>query len=294
MCVNSIGGYVDNNSNNLRSINDDETMVLLEYTRKLIELDNSIRRRNFFTSDDEKLIEDIILYNNSISNISSSSDSTISSDSSNSSSSLSYEEKIDIIYKSLDTKWAHNFYLYDDRLEATTMVKGWVGRKMIGSNCIVIERAVVTRYYKCEGCIIEEALGCLSDLRQNVSGNVPSGCNITFIGHLPGVTCCPQFGPDKTGKVNLIASTSGYPEALRCIQNVGCSSSEVYSSLLEECQYTCPLEYTSDKTMANITVSDQNGNDACLANFNAGRPKSQSSYLMYFIIALVSLIVGMT
>jgi hypothetical protein len=32
-------------------------------------------------------------------------------------------------------------------------------RKLIGANCVPIERGVVTPYYNCIGCVVEEATG---------------------------------------------------------------------------------------------------------------------------------------
>ena len=273
ICV-IIGNNVDN-----KMIDNDR----LAHKRKLItELDNRIRRKNVFNTYDEKLIEDIILFDITRSN----NDSTINTNS------LSYKEKTDMIYNNLDSKWEHKFYRYDNILNKTNIIPGWVGRKMIGSNCIVIERAVVTRYYKCEGCIIENALGCLNDLRQNISGNVPPRCNITFIGHLPDTMCCPLFGLDKAGRMNLIATTAGYPDTLRCIQSVGCGDTDVYNSLLEECQYTCPLKLdATDPSLAKVTASDVSGGDVCFASYNAGSLNSEVSYIMAFVIVLISLFV---
>ena len=264
-------GMNDNNMNN-----NDAGKDILEHKRRLmIELDNRIRRSRIISSIDEKLIEDIILYDNINNN-------TI----------LSIEQKNDIIYNALDTKWEHSFYRFDRASNTSRTIKGWVGRKMIGSNCVVIERAIITKYYKCEGCVIEQALGCLNDLRMNISGNVPHGCNISYIGHLPLTSCCPAFGPDTTGNVNLIATTAGYPDTLRCIQSVGCGDSDVYTSLLEECQYTCPLKLDpDDRTVAKTVVSDQAGNDACLAKYNAGYLQNELSYTLIFIIAVMTLVI---
>ena len=266
-------------SSNIRSgimSNDDAGKEVAEHKRRLIiELDNRIRRNRIISSIDEKLIEDIILYDNI-----------------NNDTILSIEQKNNIIYNALDTKWEHSFYRFDRASNTSRTINGWVGRKMIGSNCVVIERAIVTKYYKCEGCVIEQALGCLNDLRQNISGNVPVGCNITYIGHLPYTDCCPVIGPDSTGRVNLIQKTAGYPDTLRCIQSVGCGDSDVYTSLLEECQYTCPLKLNpDDRTVAKIAVSDQGGNDVCLAAYSAGYLQNEISYTLIFIIALTSLII---
>jgi hypothetical protein len=40
-------------------------------------------------------------------------------------------------------------------------------RKLAGSNCVIIERGKAPRYYKCIGCVIEEATACVDDLRSN-------------------------------------------------------------------------------------------------------------------------------
>lgn len=47
-----------------------------------------------------------------------------------------------------------------------------IHRALYGTNCVVIERGVVSRYYKCTGCKVEEAALCVQDLRTNRSHNI--------------------------------------------------------------------------------------------------------------------------
>ncbi|KAJ1412311.1 hypothetical protein B484DRAFT_422886 [Ochromonadaceae sp. CCMP2298] len=44
-------------------------------------------------------------------------------------------------------------------------------RRLIGSNCIRIDRGYIPPYYDCKGCITEEAQGCVDDMRANYSYN---------------------------------------------------------------------------------------------------------------------------
>jgi len=270
----SIGDITNNN--NINNNNNNNNNMYEHKNNLLTELDNMFRRKNIFEVIDGKIIEDIILYDYNIINT----------------TSISIEEKFEIIYDSLDSKWNNTFYHFDEILNDINPIEGWVGRKMIGSNCIVIERATVTKYYKCEGCIIERALGCLSDLRQNISGNVPRGCNISYIGRLTQPKCCPTIGKDASGKINLIAKTAGYPDTLRCIQSVGCGDTDVYTSLLEECQYTCPLTLDNeDPSLGTIAFADAGGGDICLATFSASNRYSLSYILTIIIILIISLII---
>lgn len=110
-------------------------------------------------------------------------------------------------------------------------------RKLVGSNCVEIERGTVTKYYMCVGCVIENAMGCVNDMRQNKSGNVALGCKFDGVGegNLENVMeqeqarlCCPKvFDTTKTLKY----SHSAYPEAIRCIINAGCQESTIYTQL---------------------------------------------------------------
>lgn len=160
-------------------------------------------------------------------------------------------------------------------------------RRLIGSNCVRIETGVVSDYYTCLGCIIEEAIGCIDDMRLNRSGNVHPHCDMAMINEVyESDICCPMMEPDFSGRLDLTYSSSAYPETLRCIQNVGCSESTIYKQLLDECLAVCP----SNK------FSDQYGGPACFANFNHAFPIfSTSTYvsivlLAYFVVTLMYLL----
>lgn len=61
-----------------------------------------------------------------------------------------------------------------------------------GTNCILIERGSVPRYYDCNGCVIDEAQACIDDLRANKSLNVHPDCamksaSVRYLGQ-----CCPR------------------------------------------------------------------------------------------------------
>lgn len=51
---------------------------------------------------------------------------------------------------------------------------GRMMRRLVGSNCVQVELGKVSRYYTCVGCIVEEAMGCIDDMRQNKSGKLAS------------------------------------------------------------------------------------------------------------------------
>jgi hypothetical protein len=157
-------------------------------------------------------------------------------------------------------------------------------RKLIGSNCIEIETATVPRYYSCLGCVVEEAVGCVTDMRYNKSGNVRATCPMsTTFQRFEDVECCPNIDfqlylkrPDDkkpllTTKEDLYYIGSQYPEALRCIERAGCGESVVYTQLMEECLAVCP------------GIDIRTGLSVCLADFNTARPAIQiSRYGMMF------------
>lgn len=127
-------------------------------------------------------------------------------------------------------------------------------RKLVGSNCVQIERGIITPYYECVGCVVERATECLTDLRLNKSGNVRFGCPMSsaFM-KFPGEICCPTFEPLLN---DLEYMGAGYPMALKCMRDAGCETSLIYSQLLTECEKMCPgLDPRSSST-------------ACLADFN--------------------------
>lgn len=66
-------------------------------------------------------------------------------------------------------------------------------RRLTGYNCVQIVDGKVPPYYTCLGCVIEEAMGCIDDMRQNVSGNVGTGCNMAVLTESYNSACCPVF-----------------------------------------------------------------------------------------------------
>lgn len=125
-------------------------------------------------------------------------------------------------------------------------------RRLAGSNCIEIERGIVTPFYACDGCLLQEANECLNDLRLNKSSNVRAGCPINKAFTVnPGPVCCPTISDD------LEFVGSNYPLALRCIEKVKCASTTIYAQLLRECQTICPGR------------DPRSGSSVCYADFNA-------------------------
>jgi hypothetical protein len=39
----------------------------------------------------------------------------------------------------------------------------------------------VTKYYKCVGCVVENAMGCITDMRNNKTGNVEAPCRFNMV-----------------------------------------------------------------------------------------------------------------
>ncbi len=81
-------------------------------------------------------------------------------------------------------------------------------------------------YFRCNGCIIEQAMNCVNDLRKNASGSLQAGCKIASISETKNTACCPVYD-EVSLKVDY--KTSGYPQALACIDSVGCTLSQVFS-----------------------------------------------------------------
>jgi hypothetical protein len=101
-----------------------------------------------------------------------------------------------------------------------------IQRYLMGSNCVMIEKGTAPPYEKCYGCEIQRAMNCLSDLRTNVTGNVPSGCKLNSLNSNYDTTCCPVY-VQKKRKIFLRFETSGYPSALSCLRKVGCQATQV-------------------------------------------------------------------
>jgi len=95
-----------------------------------------------------------------------------------------------------------------------------------GPNCIQSGGGYAHPYQICDGCMIQNALQCISDMRHNISGNVPSGCNMNdmFMDIQPA--CCARFSRDETIDPNpgarIRPKTSAYNDALLCLHNAGC------------------------------------------------------------------------
>jgi hypothetical protein len=155
-------------------------------------------------------------------------------------------------------------------------------RKLVGSNCVEIQRGTVSKYYQCIGCVIQNAMGCLLDMRQNKSGNVPSEC--TFDDLVEGditmtlmqrqhQNCCPLTFEDNS----LVPGFgTAYPDTLRCIEEVGCAGSSIYNDLMTECKGICDYNATL------IGVS----NGACSLAFAAG-PRHSGDYISPVLLTLL-------
>ena len=118
-----------------------------------------------------------------------------------------------------------------------------------GSTCLLTGGGVVPYFNSCVGCSLTAAHQCVSDMRANVSFNVPVGCNMDSVGSLAGYRpnikkienrrCCPRL-------VNIDNEfTWAYRDALRCLTNIYCETSDVYSDLLAECKKVCPTDNES-------------------------------------------------
>ncbi|KAH8095125.1 hypothetical protein JL720_2401 [Aureococcus anophagefferens] len=115
-----------------------------------------------------------------------------------------------------------------------------------GSTCLT-GGGVVPYFNSCVGCSLTAAHQCVSDMRANVSFNVPVGCNMDSVGSLAGYRpnikkienrrCCPRL-------VNIDNEfTWAYRDALRCLTNIW--HVDVRSDLLAECKKVCPTDNES-------------------------------------------------
>ena len=166
---------------------------------------------------------------------------------------------------------------------------GEVLRRLVGSNCVLIERGTVTKYYMCVGCEVEEAMGCVDDMRQNKSGNVRAECQFDHVmeGNMANVmeqeqqaACCPTV----VGGTLAAFAGSAYPEAFRCIANVGCVESTIMSQLMEECHGLC--DYVPS-TGDDASVASYTGNTICLAGY-AAAPKAMSLSIATVITVVIA------
>jgi hypothetical protein len=148
-----------------------------------------------------------------------------------------------------------------------------------------MERGVVTKYYECIGCPIELAQACIDDMRLNKSSNVATNCHIDhqYSMKYESRACCPTFQNEiakqrksysRSGKLNLNYVGSQYPEAIRCLETVGCTQSVVYSQLVQECQAVCPFE--DPRTAGSV----------CFSQFNDSNRLTRASIPSLIAIAL--------
>ena len=166
-------------------------------------------------------------------------------------------------------------------------------RKLAGSNCVRIERGSVTPYYMCVGCKVEEAMGCIEDMRQNKSGNVRGDCKFNHVmeGNMDHameqrqqIACCPIVN-----SLGILAKFQGsaYPEAFRCLDNVGCMESTMYAQLAEECHGLC--DYIPPEGDDDTLTGTYSGGTICLADYAAApRSVSLSSVTTLAIVAAAS------
>lgn len=61
----------------------------------------------------------------------------------------------------------------------------------------------------------EEAAFCISDMRHNKSGSVPSNCNLRKLMQDYDHNCCPKESTEN-GKLHLDKRTSAYPLGKSC------------------------------------------------------------------------------
>jgi hypothetical protein len=166
-------------------------------------------------------------------------------------------------------------------------------RKLVGSNCVKIERGTVTPYYMCVGCKVEEAMGCIQDMRGNKSGNVRGECmfNEVMEGNMAHVmeqeqqaACCPVV--NGAGVLTRFQG-SAYPEAFRCLMNVGCEESTMYAQLVEECHGLCDYEAATDD---DASVAGWTDGTICLADY-AAAPRAVT-LSVGVVVAAVAVIAG--
>lgn len=119
-----------------------------------------------------------------------------------------------------------------------------------GSNCMTVGGGYSPPYSLCEGCMVQEAIDCVDDMRHNRSLNVPAGCDLQGLMVEPQPECCTKFFSKDDG-VNIDPETSAYNDALRCLEMVSCkcvepeeeecdadtpgSMLDIYKNLEEEC-----------------------------------------------------------
>lgn len=105
--------------------------------------------------------------------------------------------------------------------------------KDIAPNCLLVGGGQAgPKYVWCNGCDFNAAMTCLSDMRGNVTGNVPSTCSLNALSVLPQKTCCPDY----TNK-RLLAGTGAYPDTLQCLKTAGCEHTKLFNDTKAECMF---------------------------------------------------------
>ncbi len=129
---------------------------------------------------------------------------------------------------------------------STSLLRSPKSRKLQtkGSNCILIERGTVPRYYDCNGCVIDRAQACIDDLRGNKSHNVYPDCHfkaasVRYLG-----SCCP--------KVELINERYSFcdlfvSECSHCSGSFQRSISFTISHILDD--------FSSTLTVSNVIIN---------------------------------------
>lgn len=126
-----------------------------------------------------------------------------------------------------------------------TRVSGRVGgiRRILfgneGSDCLRSGGGKVPYFNSCVGCPIGSAQQCVLDMRRNVSFNVAPDCNLGQMSASVGKrnndkdrNCCARHGHRET---------YAFPDALRCLENLKCDKSGIFTELKRECDYVCPV-----------------------------------------------------
>lgn len=178
--------------------------------------------------------------------------------------------------------WSSFFVLC---LLAVAIVSGYIVpaeeghlRKLIGSNCVLIERGNIPPYYDCVGCIVEKAAACIDDMRTNKSYNVAPSCKLNAVKNYYDHACCPKYFSNQYGVINLQYSGSAYPEALRCMKREGCETSVMYKQLLDECLRSCP--FNDERPWARDIST-------CYADFNSAKSLHVPVLMTLLIIFLI-------
>jgi len=99
----------------------------------------------------------------------------------------------------------------------------------------------VPEYHECFGCIIQEAQECVYNMRRNFSGNVHPSCPFPSLSLGDLSSCCPIYRHnDPSNPVNVLPAGAAYPDAIKCLEFVGCQDTYVFKDLIEECESNCP------------------------------------------------------